>query len=188
MMPPPLQDVTAPMLDLADDEADELATDEHQRVEPQHQPQQRAEQGGGEQGGRKRRRRGRRGGRRRRREGGQDGAPHQEEQRHGSEAPIAEQVEYEMPPPPPSPEEVARDLEAALEAPAAPSAQPNATESVPVSERGDQVEVTPPPEPAAAPQGANEGPRHAVSVPVPTHEVSGPPSNPKRGWWRRIVS
>jgi hypothetical protein len=32
-----------------------------------------------------------------------------------------------------------------------------------------------------------DAPRHHASTELPTHEVTGPPSNPKRGWWRRVI-
>jgi ribonuclease E len=180
MMPPPLHDVTAPLGDLADDEGEELET------EPEHQgggapPHPHAAEHNGEQGGRKRRRRGRRGGRRRRRNGepGPEGLSTPADH-HAASAPIAEQVEY-VPPPPR--DDAARDMEAALEAAPAPVAQEFDTESVPVIDRGDRAPAPVPP----PPQPASEPPRHVSSTPLPAHEVAGPPGNPKRGWWRRVI-
>ncbi len=184
MMPPPLQDVTAPLGDLADDEGfePEAETEQH----PGEAPHAGAPQGapGGDNGGRKRRRRGRRGGRRRRRdEPGQDALPHAAETPAEGE-PIAEQVEYVPPPPPPSHLEAERDVEMAFAASPAPAAQAGGAESVPVADRGDQA---PAPQPAAEPAAAGAEPPHVTSVEPPTHAITGPPSNPKRGWWRRVI-
>jgi hypothetical protein len=91
--------------------------------------------------------------------------------------PIAEQVEYV-----PSPREApARAVEPVLETVAAPAAPEIGVESVPVADRGDHP-------PAPPPQPAPEPPRQATSTPLPVHEVVSPPSNPKRGWWRRVTS
>jgi hypothetical protein len=59
-----------------------------------------------------------------------------------------------------------------------------------VAERGDAPPLRPAQhaEPtAAAPEHAEAEQRHISSVPVPTHEVTGPQDNPKRGWWRRVI-
>ena len=185
MMPPPLQDVTAPLGDLAEDDGFEPEGEpERQGGEPQA-PQ------GEQTGERKRRRRGRRGGRRRRR-----GEPGQEQEDlplagdHPKTAvPIAEQVEY-VPPPPH--ESAVRDLEAAFRAAPAPSAEENSAESVPVSDRGDQLLPPPPvapraPEPAPAAATSPPPPARPAAPEIPAHEVTGPPANPKRGWWRRVL-
>ncbi|HWI26377.1 MAG TPA: ribonuclease E/G [Stellaceae bacterium] len=185
MMPPPLQDVTAPLGDLG--EEDELESEveaEPQGGERSDRPT--AEQPGEAGAGRKRRRRGRRGGRRRRRggEGGQESMPFSAESESESpeppfERPTAERVEYV--PPPPN-EEAAEEAEEIAEAFAAiPAAgMPTAgAESVPVGEHGDRTE------PNSA--EAAEPSRHHASAELPTHEVTGSASNPKRGWWRRVI-
>ena len=185
MMPPPLQDVTAP-LDFPDDEGFE------DEAEPEQQPGEGAHAGapqgapGGEQGARKRRRRGRRGGRRRRRdEPGQEALPPAADQPMIADEPIAEQIEYV--PPPPLPEDEAKlDVEMAFSAAPAPRAEESGAESVPVADRGDQP-AAPAPRPEPEPAAAAQPPRHVASVEAPTHTVEGTPSNPKRGWWRRVI-
>jgi ribonuclease E len=178
MMPPPLHDVTAPMGDLADDEGEQLETGPERQGGGVPQQPQPAEHNG-EQGGRKRRRRGRRGGRRRRGNGEprQDGLPMAADHEDAA-APIAEQVEY-VPMPAPR-EDVVREMEAALEATPAAAAEDIGAESVPIADRGDHLPA-PPPQPAAEP------PRHVTSAPPPAQEVTEVPSNPKRGWWRRVI-
>jgi ribonuclease E len=183
MMPPPLQDVTAPIMDMADEEGEENAPELAHYAGEAAQPAPRGEPGGND-GARKRRRRGRRGGRRRRRgEGGQEGAPVAGERTE----PAAEEVEYV----PPLPEDLADDIAASFETAPEAIAEPDppGVESVPVAEPVPElVAPAPPPAPvaaAAAPPDEPEPPRHATSTPLPTHEVSGPTANPKRGWWRR---
>ncbi|HET7594703.1 MAG TPA: ribonuclease E/G, partial [Stellaceae bacterium] len=151
-------------------------------VEPEsgeEQPSEAPAQGeqGGEPGGRKRRRRGRRGGRRRRRgEPGQEAAPgEQPNGLTGDATPIAERVEYV--PATLARDDVAAEMADALHASPAPAARiDSGAESVPVSERGDHgPEAAQPAEPAA--------PANATA-----QEISGgPPVNPKRGWWRRMI-
>jgi ribonuclease E len=180
MMPPPLQDVTAPLGDFGDEEG----FDEDAEAQPGEGAYAAAPQGapGGEHGGRKRRRRGRRGGRRRRREdGGPEGFAPSSEPPIAAE-PIAEQVEY-VPPSAPA-EDMAHEVEMALSATPAPDVDTAAAESVPVVDRGDHAAPsTPEPEPEQPPVA--EPPRHVASAEAPTHDVTGPPPNPKRGWWRR---
>ncbi|HZB92930.1 MAG TPA: hypothetical protein VE397_15895, partial [Stellaceae bacterium] len=72
------------------------------------------------------------------------------------------------------------DVAAAFETAPAPDAQALGTESVPVGEPGDQPV-------AAAAEGTEAPPRHAISTDLPTHEVTGSSTNPKRGWWRRVI-
>ena len=139
-----------------------------------------------ESAARKRRRRGRRGGRRRRRG---DRGPELEAAREppieGERSAVAEAVEYV--PQPPMREDAGRDMAAAFQAAPLPSEVENGAESVPVSERGDHAHRFEPP--------AGDPPRADQSTPAPSaaspalssHEVTGPPPNPKRGWWRRIV-
>ncbi|HXY98588.1 MAG TPA: ribonuclease E/G [Stellaceae bacterium] len=177
MMPPPLQDVTAPMGDFAEEEEifEAKAEGEAERQGGEPQPPAQAEPGGE----RKRRRRGRRGGRRRRR--GNEPGKGQEEMPPAGElspaaAPIAEQVEY-MPPEPY--ETPAQEPEAAFAAAPAPSAEESGTESVPVGDGGDQT-----PAPAAASPAPAQP---AAATGTPTHAVTGPSANPKRGWWRRVL-
>ena len=61
-------------------------------------------------------------------------------------------------------------------------------DSVPVTEEGDH-----PPAPAFAPSAQppaadpERRSRGAAAAEVPTHEVTGTPPNPKRGWWRRVI-
>ncbi|MGO8914335.1 MAG: hypothetical protein ACLQJR_00340, partial [Stellaceae bacterium] len=132
---------------------------------------------------RKRRRRGRRGGRRRRRgnEPGQEDLPLAGDHPPAA-GPIAEQIEY-VPPPEPH-EDVMRELEAAFTAAPAPSAPEIGVDTVPVSDRGDHL---PAPEPAPAAAASPPPAPPAAAPELPTHEVTGPPANPKRGWWRRVL-
>ncbi|HUJ98989.1 MAG TPA: ribonuclease E/G [Stellaceae bacterium] len=177
MMPPPLQDVTAPLGDMGEEEAYEAEfSGEAEAEEPQHQPP--GDVAGEPGGGRKRRRRGRRGGRRRRR----GGEPGQESQGRSAEpempaTPFAERVEYV---PPPSRETPPTELEAAFEATPMPSAPALGVENVPIGEPGDQPA-------AAAADDTETAPRHVASAELPTHDVTGSPANPKRGWWRRVI-
>jgi ribonuclease E len=175
MMPPPLQDVTAPLGDVGEDETYEPEfAGEAEAAEPGHQPP--GDVAGDLGGGRKRRRRGRRGGRRRRR-----GEPGQEGQVRSAEpempaTPFAERVEYVPPPPRETPP---TELEAAFEEAPMPSAPALGVENVPIGEPGDQ--------PAAAADSTEPAPRHVASAELPTHEVRGSSANPKRGWWRRVI-
>jgi ribonuclease E len=184
MMPPPLQDVTAPLGDLVEDENfDGEFEPDAQGAEPHRPAPEEPTQPGEHGGGRKRRRRGRRGGRRRRRGGepGQEGMPLAAE-RGMPEMPAAERVEY-IPPPR---EERATDIAAAFETAPAPSTAIG-TESAPVvGERSDQPAPALP-EPVAADATEEMQRRHAASTELPTHEVTGSPANPKRGWWRRVI-
>ena len=78
--------------------------------------------------------------------------------------------------------------EAAAVAAAPAAAVVSGPDSVPVGDAGDHLTASPafalPAEPA--PAAAGEA-RAKTSVEVPTHEVTGPPPNPKRGWWRRMI-
>ncbi len=176
MMPPPLQDVTAPLGDMGEEDTYEPEfAGEAEAAEPRHHPS--GEVAGDPGGSRKRRRRGRRGGRRRRR----GGEPGQEDQVRSAEpempaTPFAERVEYVPPPPRETPP---TELEAAFEEAPMPSAPALGVENVPIGEPGDQA--------AAAADGAEPPPRHVASAELPTHEVTGSPANPKRGWWRRVI-
>ena len=143
--------------------------------------------GDGEPGGaRKRRRRGRRGGRRRRR-GGEFG---DETATIGTEmegmgqtaVPIAETVEY-VPPEPPSEREEIGDIEAALAAPPAPAEMGMGAEMGPVSAAAEPRPI----ERHGEPAHEEDASRHHASTELPTHDVTGPPTNPKRGWWRRVI-
>jgi ribonuclease E len=154
---------------------------------PPGEPAQ-SEPGGEGSSGRKRRRRGRRGGRRRRREHGPDGGeprPSQDGQDE-DEVAAAEIVEYL--PEDATDEDVANEVAAAEEAAPAPPDVESGPDSVPVSDAGDHP---PPPAfaplPPAAPAEPEAPPQAAASPEVPTHEVIGPPANPKRGWWRRVI-
>jgi ribonuclease E len=137
-------------------------------------------------GGRKRRRRGRRGGRRRRRGEFGDDAPglgaEAEEGTADAGVPIAETVEY-VPPESPSRQEDRAEIEAALSAPAVPASLGIGAEAGPVS-----AEAEPHPhEREEGPGQEEDAPRHHASTELPTHEVTGPTTNPKRGWWRRVI-
>ncbi len=145
---------------------------------------------GGEAGDRKRRRRGRRGGRRRRRGHGEAGQGESDAGIEGGHAeaalepgeaapdfalpepredyaPVASATEFELPSSAAPPAEEAPELP--LEAPRA--AAPPVAPPVPAREQPAQPE-----EPERSPV--------AYNVPPP-HDVSGPPPNPRRGWWRR---
>ena len=175
MMPPPLQDVTAPLGDMGEEEAYEPEfAGEAEAEEPRHHPP--GEIAGDPGGNRKRRRRGRRGGRRRRRGGepGPDGQARSAEPEMPA-TPFAERVEYVPPPPREAPP---TELEAAFEEAPIPSAPALGVENVPIGEPGDQ--------PAGTAESA-EPPRHVASAELPTHEVTGSAANPKRGWWRRVI-
>ncbi len=144
----------------------------------------------------KRRRRGRRGGRRRRR-----GGPGAEGGHDEGSAKEAGHGEAESGPAPDHLDEPFSD-EASEQAPAEIAAPPSvAPPSVP-SVALSPSEFAPPPheeqapvaaEVAPAPRAAEEKPQAATeeerapvayNMPAP-HEVSGPPPNPRRGWWRR---
>ena len=147
-------------------------------------------------GDRKRRRRGRRGGRRRRRGPGNG---HETALEPGEAAPAPELLheEYsfqmEQPPPPSLPAEAVSVTEAA---PAEDHAPREMTEvpaigldvapapATTAAEPPRATETLPPPTAAEAEPDA-ERPPAAYNVP-PTHEVSGPAPNPRRGWWRRL--
>jgi ribonuclease E len=50
------------------------------------------------------------------------------------------------------------------------------------------VHLAPEPEVAKAPATSDEAERAPVAYNVPPpHEVSGPTSNPRKGWWRRLT-
>lgn len=145
---------------------------------------------GGEHGGRKRRRRGRRGGRRRRRgEPGEDVSAPDEQHPAAATAPVAETVEYL--PPEPMRDDAAVEMVEAFGATPAPRTIEDGADEVPVADRGDQPAILAPVHESTpvAPSAdePHEPARQAASVNVPTHEVTGPPSNPKRGWWRRVI-
>jgi len=146
-------------------------SDEPRSEQPRNEPLGPGEQGG-DAGGRKRRRRGRRGGRRRRRgEPGQEFVLGEQPAPLADHAtPIAESVEYV--PATPVRDDAAGEMAEAMNAsPAAGTQIESGAESVPVAERGDYAAE--PVEPGA--------------VNVPAHEVTRPPANPKRGWWRRVI-
>jgi ribonuclease E len=136
----------------------------------------------------KRRRRGRRGGRRRRRGHGEAGEsePGQDELATENGAPLdaTEGTEEE--------ETAGATGEAASEVAfsefAAEAYEPPAAAPPPPEPSAERIEAAEP-EPAAAPHTETPAPEPernpaAYNVP-PTHEVSGPPANPRRGWWRR---
>jgi ribonuclease E len=121
--------------------------------------------------GRRRRRRGRRGGRRRRGRGGAQ---------HGGESPVGEPIWGETAP----------GGASHGDGPFAPPAEHH----VPTSETPEPREPLPayePPPRATAPEPKLEpAPLEAERPPVqhnvpPAHDVTGPASNPKKGWWRR---
>jgi ribonuclease E len=184
MMPPPLSDATMfPEAPEAEDQ-DEGAEAAEAFAPGQHRPHPGTEPGA-EQGGRKRRRRGRRGGRRRRRggEGGQESIPYAAEP-HGA-APIAEQVEYVPPAPPDSGR---HEVAEAFRSPSTPVTEGSGTELLPIAEGSDEALPPAPAEPPRqVPPHGETAERHVSSVPLPTHEVTGPQENPKRGWWRRVI-
>jgi len=172
---PPAHEIAAAPEEVDAPEVDATPEVQAQRSdEPGSEPLGPVEQSG-DPGGRKRRRRGRRGGRRRRRgEPGQEFAPGEQRAALADDAtPIAEIVEYV--PALPERDNAGAEMAEALTASPAPGAQiESGTESVPVAERGDYAA-----EPArpVGPAAAN----------VPAHEVTNPPANPKRGWWRRVI-
>jgi ribonuclease E len=143
---------------------------------------------GGEAEERKRRRRGRRGGRRRRRGHGEAGEsePGQDELAAENGAPLDATEGTEEEETAGVTGEAASEVafsEFVAEAYEPPAAAPPLPE--PSAERIEAAE----PEPAAAPHTETPAPEPerspaAYNVP-PTHEVSGPPANPRRGWWRR---
>ena len=151
---------------------------------------------GGEADDRKRRRRGRRGGRRRRRGHGDGDGNGSGEPSHG-EAGDSETAEGELAAESGTPRDATEDESAGVAGETASEVafgeivaeayEPPATVSPaePADERIERAE----PEPAAAPRAEASPPESergpaAYNVP-PTHEVSGPPANPRRGWWRR---
>jgi ribonuclease E len=174
--PPAHEIAVAPEADEAPEVQPIVETEAQHDEEPRSEAPAPGEQGG-EPGGRKRRRRGRRGGRRRRRgEPGQDFGPADQAAAQSGEAtPIAEIVEY-------VPATVARDdpaaeMAEALHSSPAPAAQiDSGAESVPVSERGDHAAET-----------AVQSIEPAASADVAREVTGGPPANPKRGWWRRVL-
>ena len=148
-------------------------------------------------GDHRRRRRGRRGGRRRRRGQGQDG--HTPEQQYGGESRPRMQIELRPGEPGYSgpAEEFGEepDFIAAEEV-----AEADVIETVPLDQDAIRQAAEPatesvaPPPPAKetppAPPAASEAEAEAERAPAaynvsPPHEVSGPASNPRRGWWRR---
>ncbi|HKT16543.1 MAG TPA: Rne/Rng family ribonuclease [Stellaceae bacterium] len=135
---------------------------------------------GGEAEDRKRRRRGRRGGRRRRR--GQGENSHAESASENDAAPLMAAAEDEE-----TSEHGEVASEVALSEFIAEAYEP------PVAEPASPPEAAPPPaapatapdaESAAQPESEPERAPAAYNV-SPAHEVSGPPANPRRGWWRR---
>ncbi len=111
---------------------------------------------------------------------------------------IAETVE--IVPLAPSGDNAATSIEAAFSPPQAAMAQTDVEiASVPVGEHGDREEIFVEPVAASAapaPVAVNvparattqpvEEERHPVQYNIPEpHEVTGPPANPRRGWWRR---
>ena len=84
---------------------------------------------------------------------------------------------------------VDRGDSAALAEPSAPAlpeaASTDAPAAAPVEAAPSPAEERAPAEPS--PADVAEPPRHVASADVPTHEVTGPVSNPKRGWWRRVT-
>ena len=105
--------------------------------------------------------------------------------------PIAETVEYV--PQHPARENAAEEMAEALHAAPAPATVESSAESVPVAERGDHAAAFEPPAKASPAEEASKMPddaaeaRPSSSATAPAHEVTGPPSNPKRGWWRRVI-
>ena len=111
--------------------------------------------------------------------------------------PQAETVEL-VPPPPYDSQETMRDMAEAFSTPTEP-ATGLGTETVPVAEEGDRPPAEPEFEPAPRQVAASSKPEAeaeaeaeggAERVPAqynvpPAHEVTGPASNPRRGWWRR---
>jgi ribonuclease E len=177
-----------------EDEAAEPESAEASAAPDSHEPQAAAEPGS--EADRKRRRRGRRGGRRRRREtggperlNGANGEHHEGEDApdERTAAEEAEEIEVvaaedapetetiELVPPPPVHEQASRDVaEAFTSAPALPEAV-HATASVPVSDGNGEASHHP-----------SEPERASIHYNVPPpHEVTDPPANPRRGWWRR---
>ncbi len=156
----------------------------------------------GDAGERKRRRRGRRGGRRRRRGPGEPGHGEagqgefaQNEFGHGENGQSETEHEIELDQPQEQFVEPAREpMERDVTAPEgfAPASFP-APEFTP----GPRAESAPAPVPEAplapAPRGEEKPPQaaeaeeraHAAYNMPPPQEVSGPPPNPRRGWWRR---
>jgi hypothetical protein len=80
-------------------------------------------------------------------------------------------------------EDVAEEVEEALEALPAAAETSLSIESVPVSDGGDTLPAEAE-EPAAGPAEEEERPAAQYNIPE-THDVTGPVTNPRRGWWRR---
>jgi ribonuclease E len=148
-------------------------------------------------GDRRRRRRGRRGGRRRRR--GQDQDGHAPEQfNSGEERP---RMQLELRPGEPGYSGPAEEFGEEPDFVAAEEvAEADVIETVPVHEGPAPHETQPaaesvappppametPPAPSAASEAEGEEERAPATYNVsPPHDVSGPPPNPRRGWWRR---
>ena len=126
-------------------------------AEPQAGHENTGQPGHGDEG-RRRRRRGRRGGRRRR---GRGGEPHGESMAGNAGRDMVEH-EPESPAPP-----------ADHDAPPAESPRPQPAPRA----------VSPEPQPEPAPAETEHQPiQHNAP---PAHEITGPASNPKKGWWRR---
>ncbi len=132
-----------------------------------------------------RRRRGRRGGRRRRRDGqegpGEGAAQHARQDHefgdaepHAHERPETETIE--LVPPERQHDEAASDVAAAFAAPPVPPAHEFDPGSVPVADGDTEPE---------AERTAEDAQRQAGDSVPPPKEVTGPPPNPRRGWWRR---
>ncbi|MDE2228935.1 MAG: Rne/Rng family ribonuclease [Alphaproteobacteria bacterium] len=137
-------------------------------IEPQPGNEQLAQPGQPEEG-RRRRRRGRRGGRRRRGRGGE----HRGEPSGGEPVPATPSHETEGFTPPA--ERYAPPVAETPERPPTPAAPP-AYEPTPRAAAAERA-----PEPAPA-----EAERQPIQHNVPpAHDVTGPASNPKKGWWRR---
>jgi ribonuclease E len=181
-LPPPLSEIGAPL----------PAEDEHEPEEalpaeaaPAGEGSPAAENGGGpdQGGGRKRRRRGRRGGRRRRREHGGEGGEHGPQPDEAR--PMAEAVEYV--PQPATTEDAGAEMADAAKLTPAPAEVASGADAIPVSDERDHPPPAYAPSAPTAPAAAEERPRAVASAEVPTHEVTGPPAAPKRGWWRRVM-
>jgi ribonuclease E len=154
--------------------------------------------GGDGDGDRRRRRRGRRGGRRRRRSQGPDS--HAPEQYGGAER--GPRLQLELRPGEPGYSGPAEEFgeeadfvaaEEAAEADVIETVPLNehalGNETQPAAERGPEQALAPKESPPTSPSTSEaeaEAERARVAYNVsPPHEVSGPASNPRRGWWRR---
>jgi hypothetical protein len=96
--------------------------------------------------------------------------------------PIAEAVEY-VPPEPPSEREAREEIEAALATPPTSTEMALGAEAGPVSAAAEPRPI----ERHEEPPHDEDAPRHHASTELPTHDVTGPRPNPKRGWWRRVI-